>query len=232
LAVNDALPFAVAYSPDGRTLAWAGRDRLIHLWDTEGRRIRAVCRGHDWTIRSIAFHPRQPVIVSAGFDGTIRFWDVRTGEPIGDPIRLEGRSSNCVAISPDGRLLAANSAPRSDEPSVWRPIPGWITIWDWETRKELRRIGGFRYDILGLAFAPDGRTLATAGGFYSKGGEVALWDVTTGRRDRGLGGHSYAVESALFSPDDQSLVSLGGAEPDHGEVRVWDLTRPSSPPVR
>src|SRR5262249_31942447 len=154
----------------------------------------------------------------------IRFWDTRTGQGVGDPIRHEGRSSNRVAISPDGRLLAANSGPRSDEPGVDRPVPGWITIWDWETRQELRRIEGFRFDILSIAFSPDGATLASAGGFYTTGAEVELCDVATGRRLPSLKGHAFWAESAVFSPDGKSLVSLGGAEPDRGEVRVWDLT--------
>jgi WD40 repeat protein len=232
LTDDGSLQLAVAYSPDGRTLAWAGRKRTIVLWDTESQSIRAVCRGHEWTIRSLAFHTREPVLVSAGFDGSIRFWDARSGDSIGDPIRHDGRSSNRVAISPDGRLLAANSAPRSDEPGVEGPFPGWITIWDWETRKELRRIVGFRFDVLSIAFSPDGTTLASAGGYFDRGSELGLWDVATGDRIQGLKGHACWVESAIFSPDGRSLVSLGGADPYGGEVRVWDLMRTPSSAVR
>ena len=219
----DVLQLAVAYAPDGKTLAWAGRNRAVTLWDTESLRVRSLCRGHEWTVRSLTFHPRQPVLVSAGFDGTIRFWDTRTGNPAGEPIRHGGRSSNCVAISPDGRLLAANSGPRSDEPGGDGPIPGWISIWDWETRRELRRIEGFHFDVLGVSFSPDGKTLASAGGYYTLGAEVELWDVDTGVRRRNLAGHRVWAECVAFSPDGKNLVSAGGAEPGFGEVRVWDL---------
>ena len=229
LVDDGSLQLAVAYSPDGRTLAWAGRNRTITLWDTETRSVRAVCRGHQGIVRSIAFHPRRQVVVSAGFDGSIRFWDTHTGLSHGDPILHDGRSSNRVAISPDGTLLAANSAPRYDDPSVEGPVPGWITIWDWATRSELRKIEGFRFEILGIAFSPDGKTLASSGGHYDWGSELGLWDVATGQRIHALNGHRYWVESGIFSPDGKYLVSHGGADPYGGEVRVWDLTRsPSS----
>jgi serine/threonine protein kinase/WD40 repeat protein len=226
LADTGSLQLAVAFSPDAKTIAWGGRDRTITLWDTELMRVRAVCAGHEWTIRSLVFHPTEPVIVSAGFDGTIRFWDTQTGGERGPAIRHNGRSSNCVAISPDGKLLAANSGPRSDEPGVEGPAPGWITFWDWDTRQKVRGIEGFRFDILGIAFSPDGKTLATAGGFYTSGAEVAIWDVATGMRLAALVGHKFWAECITFSPDGKNLISTGGAEPDFGEVRVWDLTRP------
>ncbi len=223
------MPFAVAYSRDGKTLAWAGRDREVTVWDTETSRARAVCQGHEWTVRSIAFHPVFPTIVSTGFDGTIRFWDARTGEPQGSPIRQNGRSSNCVAISPDGEWFASNSGPRADEPGADGPVPGWISIWNWRTRQPVRRLEGFQFDVLGMAFAPDGKTLASAGGYYDHGSEVKLWDVDTGRCRAELKGHQFWVEAVAFSPDGKRLVTTGGAEPAHGEVRLWDLMSPVNP---
>ena len=227
----DVVQLAVAYSPDGKTLAWAGRNSAVTLWDTKRMSVRSICRGHEWTVRSLVFHPKEPVLVSAGFDGTIRFWNTRTGNPAGEPIRQSGRSSNCVAISPDGKLLAANSGPRTDGPGGDGPVPAWISIWDWETRRELRRIEALRFDVLGVAFSPDGKTLASSGGYYPLGAEVELWDVDTGVRRRNLAGHRYWAECVAFSPDGNNLVTAGGVVPC-GEVRVWDLTSARSPQDR
>ena len=49
------------------------------LWDVDHGRVRATCVGHEGTVRALAFHPGDGRLVSAGFDGTIRFWNTATG---------------------------------------------------------------------------------------------------------------------------------------------------------
>ena len=120
LRVGCDIEFAVAFSPDGKTLAWCGRDRIITLWDVDESRVRAICVGHEGTVRALAFHPSGDRMVSAGFDGTLRFWNTATGVEDGKPIRLGGRSSNCVAVSPDGTVARLKHRSK-----VRRPRLGW-----------------------------------------------------------------------------------------------------------
>ncbi len=228
LALGCDIEFAVAFSPDGKTLAWCGRDRIITLWDVDENRARAICVGHEGTVRALAFHPSGDRMVSAGFDGTLRFWNTATGLEDGKPIQLGGRSSNCVAVSPDGTLLASSTGPRSDDPGWGGPSPGLLQVWDWTTRQERFALKGHRYRILGVSFSPDGKTLASAGGHFSDGAEVKLWDVASGREQHSLSGHRWWVECVAFSPDSRFLVSAGGFEKNPGEVRVWDLTSQGS----
>ncbi len=223
------IEFAVAFSPDGKTLAWCGRDRIITLWDVDQNRTRAICVGHEGTVRALAFHPSGDRMVSAGFDGTLRFWNTATGAEDGKPIQLGGRSSNCVAVSPDGTALASSTGgPRSDDPGWGGPAPGPLQVWDWKTRQERFALKGHRYRILGVSFSPDGKTLASAGGHFSVGAEVKLWDVASGREQHSLSGHQWWVECVAFSPDSRFLLSAGGFEKNPGEVRVWDLTSQGS----
>jgi len=229
LAKECDIEFAVVFSPNGKTLAWGGRDRTVTLWDVDENRVRATCAGHEGTVRALAFRPGNGRLVSAGFDGTIRFWNTATGAEDGEPIRLAGRSSNCLAVSPDGMLLASSTGPRSDDPGWGGPSPGSLQIWDWSTRQERLALKGHRYFILGLSFSPDGKTLASAGGHFSDGAEVKLWDVASGRERHSLSGHQWWVECVAFSPDSRSLVSAGGFEKNPGEVRVWDLSSPERP---
>ena len=223
LALGCDIEFAVAFSPDGKTLAWCGRDRIITLWDIDENRARAICIGHEGTVRALAFHPRGDRVVSAGFDGTLRFWNTATGLEDGKPIQLGGRSSNCVAVSPDGTSLASSTGPRSDDPGWGGPSPGVLQVWDWTTRQERFALKGHRYRILGVSFSPDGKTLASAGGHFADGAELKLWDVASGHEQNSLSGHHWWVECVAFSPDSRSLVSAGGFEKNPGEVRLWDL---------
>src|SRR5262249_41107979 len=102
----------------------------------------------------------------------------------------------------------------------------------WGTRRERLALEGHRHHILGLAFSPDGKTLASAGGHFSTAAEVKLWDLATGRERLSPRGHAWWVECVAFSPDSNTLVSAGGYERDHGEVRVWDLSSLREPGTR
>src|ERR1700682_3890012 len=65
--------------------------------------------------------------------------------------------------------------------------------------------------IEGLAFSPDGRMLASAGG--SGDGEIKLWEVKSGRLIRSFVGEKYASRLLAFSPDGTSLAAAGGDTP-------------------
>jgi WD40 repeat protein len=73
--------------------------------------------------------------------------------------------------------------------------------------------------VRSVAFSPDGRTLASAGGEFGKPGEVKLWDVASGREKFRLPGPKEIVDVVAFSPDGRHLAT--GAF-DH-TIRLWDL---------
>jgi WD40 repeat protein len=220
LKEHDRTMFAVAFSPDGKSLASGGRDQAITLWDVATGQAQKTCVGHEEAVRSIAFHPDGRALASAGFDKTVRIWDAQTGEAIGSPIVLEGTGPNCVAIAPDGKTLAANTASPDDGSDSQ------IRIWDWVSRKELAVLRGSRYNILHLAFSPNGKVLASGGGRYDTDGEVKLWDLSAGKLMADLKGHSRWVECVGFSGRDQTLISVGGILGENGEIKLWQLGSP------
>ena len=81
-----------------------------------------------------------------------------------------------------------------------------------------------RHAILALAFSPDGRILASAGGDHEGQGEAKLWDVSSGDLLADLKGHRRTVECLSFSPDGKTLVTAGGWANGPGEVKLWDLS--------
>src|SRR6185437_2004504 len=73
---------ALAFSPDGQTLAVASEDKSILLWDLASGEVRGQLVGHTDRIPALAWHPDGRRLVSAGWDTTARVWDTTTYLPI------------------------------------------------------------------------------------------------------------------------------------------------------
>lgn len=96
----------IAFSRDGRTLASAGRDRLVRFWDLATGAPQPFALNHSALIGGLAFCPDEPLLASADSDGFVRLWSLVTGEELLVLGRLGG-AVEFLAFSPDGCWLAA-----------------------------------------------------------------------------------------------------------------------------
>ncbi len=71
--------FALAWSPDGKTIAVAGGGPEVNLYDAESGKLTASCKGHSAGIYVVAFSPDSKRIATGGFDGQIRLYDASNG---------------------------------------------------------------------------------------------------------------------------------------------------------
>jgi WD40 repeat protein len=194
---------ALAFSPDGKSLASGSADSTARLWDAASAAPRAVLRGHKPVLRSVAFSPDGKTL-AAGPAPHVKVWEVVGGQLRG-ALSAEGFTGVCVAFHPAGRVLAEGGKD--------------VRLHDLATGKVLRVLRGHRGTVFRVAFSPDGKLLASGGGGNGGPGEVKVWEVATGKEVAALAGHTSAVYALAFSPDGRLLAS-GSAD---GTVRLWDV---------
>jgi WD40 repeat protein len=111
-----------------------------------------------------------------------------------------------VKLSPDGQTLAISSY---DSPE--------IVLWDVVADHERQTLKGHSAPVLHLAFAPDGRSLASATGTIADS-RILIWNLATGRPERHIALPS-APRAMAYSSDNRLVAS---ASPHEKSVRIWD----------
>jgi WD40 repeat protein len=244
----------LTFSPDGRTVA-AGlsifdqankkEEHAIILWDLDAPTERRRQFAGDWRdLRGLVFTPDGGRLVTTSNDtesrvvgekpekGSTRLWDVATGR-VQRRYPVEGFDVQSVAVSPDGKLLAAGVSDQTirlydlttgrqrtrtlGQDHALRPKP---------LVKDAKRDIGHRDPLVMrcLAFSPDGSILASGcRGTGNTGStfitEVYLWDVAEGKELRHFPAHQGWVSAVSFSPDGRTLATTG-PEP---MIRLWDV---------
>src|SRR3990172_8071034 len=146
-----------------------------YLWRLCNGGRCAFLHGRTGAVLGLAFFPDGKTLASASWDRTVRLWDPVTGKELA-VLTGQAKGPWTVAISPDGKLIASGG----DE-------TGSLILWDAATRKSLYTIPG---SVVGIAFSPDGRTLATA----PVTGDDSVWDITF--RDVATGAPRASLASA------------------------------------
>ncbi|MGH3759477.1 XRE family transcriptional regulator [Actinophytocola sp.] len=214
---------AMAFAPDGRTLAMVTLRKRVQAWDLTALPDRTPIASFtappgacDPSCSQLAIHPDGRTLAFASSQGGAWLW--RVGDPTDAlrPIPDSGVGLRGIAFSPDGRLLA--TAEES----------GRIVLWDVAEAATPEPLGSIRtgsvtYALNGswIAFTRGTRLIATAG----RENTAVIHDISDPRRPRHvvtLSGHAESVSSVSFSPDGRMLAAASADQ----TTALWDLRRP------
>jgi WD40 repeat protein/DNA-binding SARP family transcriptional activator len=194
---------ALAFSPDGRTLAASHRQRgEILLIDPATGKRRGTLTGHTAPVLALRFSHDGATLASTGQDGTAIIWDLATGRAR-ETLGGHTAAVTGVTFSPDDRTLYTASWDRS------------VLVWDLAGDRRLSRSFTAARRVSSQSFSKKGALLALGHG----DGTVTLVDLT--RRAPAatpLQAHSGAVQAVALSPDGRLLASA-----DAHSAIVWDL---------
>jgi WD40 repeat protein len=220
---------SVAFAPDGKALATCSSRGEVKLWDVDSAKERRTL-SQSGTVLGLAFLPDGRTLAMSwfepfgkddktltgsyrgtdvkGYRGGVKLWDVESGKERGVLQRQSPRGVTHIALSGDGKTLAAVEAWREND---GKDIKRGVALWDVESSKVVHT---FNDTAFALAFAPDGKTLARSN---SEG--VMLWDMAAGRQRGKLGDDKTYVRQLVFSPDGKMLAGCDY----QGTVHLWDV---------
>jgi WD40 repeat protein len=216
---------AIAFDRDDRSVASAGEDGVLSVWDSRTRRLSKAPIERNSSVSSLAgqrafdditFDASGETLVAIS-EGVGRAWDASPESAFGVQVADGGsprseRHDYGNAVSPNGQLVAVRSS-----------VAGPAVIWN---RRIGKRVALADVEGVGpLEFSGDGRAIVAQGHEYA-----ALWNAASGELDREIE-HAPAVmnsgQSAALSPDGKLIVTTKDFPRDEAEdfgVQVWRVS--------
>ena len=212
-----ALVSAVAFSPDGASLATGCRDNLVRVFDLATGKIQLQLKGHGAYVSSVEFNVDGGRLVSGSYDETAVVWNAVTGKK---RMALLDKKSGHRKTNDIVHYVHHASYDRRGDRVVCASRDGLARIWDghWDggggsTGRLLLTLKGHEAAVLCAKFFVDGRRVATA----SQDKSARTWDAKTGDQLAVLLGHTHHI-TAVACLADGRLVT--GAK-DY-TIRVWE----------
>lgn len=193
-------------------------------------------RGHGTEVKSVTFSADGIRVLSVS-ETDVCMWDSTTGAEI----QRQKINERCtVCINRDFSQLAiarpyyfGPAAGTMNGKLTLKPVAKGDDIWSIDPHGDINRDVPFPPVVAAIAFSPDGKWLASAGGVtkvrgHMPKGVVKIWDAETGKDVRTFAELSARSDAVAFSTDGKYLaagtIGVSGEAPISGEVSLWDAT--------
>ncbi|MHC1767258.1 MAG: protein kinase [Verrucomicrobiia bacterium] len=207
--------WAAVLAPIAKETRTSAAEPVLRSWDSGSalstRTSRAPRKESISRCGCVLFAPDGHWLAVGEAQPRIRLLNRASGERKDILLAAEAEGITTLAFSPDSKLLAAGFGAGDND----------VHVWDLETHTEMRFSGHGGW-IAGVAFSPDGGTLASV----SADQTLRLWDLGRRVEKRRFQGNTDEVWAVAWSPDGKNLVT--GAK--DGSVRYWDSEIKPVPP--
>jgi WD40 repeat protein len=204
--------WALALSPDGRTIACGRGDGRVQQRNTNGEMIEGVWTGYSGDVRSLSWSPTGSHLACGCEDGTILIRKANSGEVVVGPIETDQGRVRSLAYSPSGDRIASGGDKN-------------ICIWDSNTGKLLvRPIEDPGNTVTSVVWSSDSSKLYSASDEFAR-----VFDNVSGTLLHRFPHHD-SLWSVALSPKHNVLACVG----DKGAAQLWDMEtyEPLGPPFR
>ena len=207
-AAHLALVDALAYSPDGKTIA-SGSYQEVILWDAATGALRKRISGFADRVGALDFSHNGKLLATGGGaptqDGEVKCFDVATGAQVFDIKNGHSDTVYGVSFSPDDKVLATCGADK------------FVKTWEVPSGKLLKVFEGHTHHVLDVGWKGDGKLLASCGADMN----IKIWDWEKGEQSRTItmpmGGKQ--LTRLLFVGKKPEFVTVSGDD----QIKMWNV---------